>query len=259
LAGCPALVVHGTGPRDRPGSLVIVGRSTPFSPSDVERIGQIVVAQDHHQARVRRVRPAVGPSGAHDIRATAQVSSTAVVATESDPDASPRPWSRLVLGALPAAAGGSGALRTDRGEQVVSELAIGAWALLDDIYPLIEDGGAMIAARGTGGWFAPIAATRLRALDGARSIPAGHPALQRLKAEGGTLTAVARSGEPAITAGLPLSHWPALMLAVLGDADAPVGLLLIGRTRQPADGELASAVQQLRVGHVPRRPEPPAR
>jgi hypothetical protein len=213
-------------------------------------------------------------------------------------------WSQRLTGRLRATVA---AVKTDRGSQeprsapaparrspqpgVTSEAASASWALLDGVLPFVEDGGAVVALRGSGGWYVPVAATRVQALVGAEVVPVAHPLVGRL-VDGGRVMGVAGLGadmpetpgreaaERATTglgvtgpgttthepdqpaagarwlAGVPLRERPALLVAAIGPTEAPDGVVIIGRTRPATDdelGKLASVVEEW----PPMRPSTP--
>jgi hypothetical protein len=151
---------------------------------------------------------------------------------------------------------------------VTSEAASASWALLDGVLPFVEDGGAVVALRGSGGWYVPVAATRVQALVGAEVVPVAHPLVARLTATGrvmgaagfgtdaraagretrglgvaGSATTADEPDDLAVgagwLAGVPLRERPSLLVAAIGATEAPDGLVIIGRTRAATDDELA--------------------
>jgi hypothetical protein len=129
-----------------------------------------------------------------------------------------------------------------------------AWDTVDGLAELTEDGGAVLALPGTGGFLVPTAATGVQPAEAATAIPLTHPLIERVRAAGGGLRL--RPNEPpsrgidpveAATwfAGIPLAEHASLLAICLGDVAAPSGLLLLGRSRRWYSAHLDAVVRYL--------------
>jgi hypothetical protein len=241
--------------------LLLIGSSRPFDEEDTDRIVGAFEDRGSLQSGVSRVRPPVGRERPHTD--ASELSPTEELEQEEEPDAplvqqrqdpdlgalEPRPWRVLneADGRVDMGLGSSG----PGAGRIVGDLAVAAWQLLDDLHHLTDGGGALVALRGTNGWYIPVATLRCQPLDAARSIPPGHPLLQRLRAEGGTVTVVNEPPVPSIASGLPLSFRAAVMVFALGAPDDPTALALIGRSRRPSVDEVADIASALRDGRRP--------
>jgi hypothetical protein len=261
LSDCSVLVAIADKAEPR---LLLIGSSRPLDDQDRDRIVEAFEDRATLQTVLRRVRPTLAdppwstgsPEREHEPPERPGQSWSAEDADDGqdiDP-AALRPWAVLNDADLRPDLG----LAADRGfTRIVGDAAVAAWKLLNDVHHLTEGGGALIALRGTDGWFAPVATFRCQPVDAARSIPLRHPLLQRLRAQGGVVAVVNRPPAPSIGSGLPLSYRPVLMVFALGDPADPTGLLLVGRSRQPSTEEVAEIASALQEGRRPEGVEPP--
>jgi hypothetical protein len=243
--------------------LLLIGSSRLFDEEDTDRIVGAFEDRGSLQAGLSRVRPPVGRE--RPLSDDSELSPTDELEKEEEPDVQPvqqlqdpdlgalepRPWRVLneADGRVDMGLGSSG----PGAAQIVGDLAVAAWQLLDDLHHLTDGGGggALVALRGTNGWYIPVAAFRCQPLDAARSIPPGHPLLQRLRAEGGAVTVVNEPPVPSIASGLPLAFRAAVMVFAIGAPHDPTGLALIGRSRRPSVDEVADIASALRDGRRP--------
>jgi hypothetical protein len=196
LADCPTLLAVRFS-AEEPTGIILIGRSAPFSDSEVERAWSIAGDAPALQERVGR-----------------------------------------------AHGGDWQPPRQPAGPLVATDAARAAWQLLDEAYPLIADAGCLVAVRADDGGYATVAGLRLASGDGARTIVADSPLLDRLGEENGVHTFLARTQDRDITKNLPLGHHPAIAMFALGDPGEPDGLVVAGRSR-PFDAAVLSELMAI--------------
>jgi hypothetical protein len=114
-------------------------------------------------------------------------------------------------------------------------------ALLEELEPL-QGCAAALAMRATGDQLEIVAASGDHGGLGSGHLDVNHPYVRAIVEVGGAMRIDSTDEARWLLAGVPYSHWPALLGVIIADGGGPEALVLIGCSRQKDDDELTRLV-----------------
>jgi hypothetical protein len=117
---------------------------------------------------------------------------------------------------------------------VVTDVALCASVLLDEVAENLRVGAAAIAVRVLGVDLEVMAATGAQVGAGSGHLAPDHPFIRAVVRQGGGVLLAPTDSVRGLLAGVPVSHWPVLLAVTLPEGDEVEGLVLVGQPT-PAD------------------------